>query len=238
MGIALICNKSASSVAVHEPSCSVNKRNIGRSIKMSSIKTAAAVLLQKRYRDRLERRAAVLVARIEQCTAELHDLPTTRLERAATDAGLQLCASCAFDTMFSMPGSPATCVPPVSSTLVTTPGTPFARSVRLPRVSGVPPCIQTTAQGSVLLLVDSEATAINITRTLAQGWCHRNRRCRAMVLSAACLTSVVPACQMLRAAQSGPRFLMQGCHRHPYRACRKLDKHSDGFSTNHSSYLS
>ena len=61
-----------------------------RIIVMSAIKTAAAVALQRGYRDHLEHRAAVIVSEIELRVAELQALPTTRLDAVAAAVGLQL----------------------------------------------------------------------------------------------------------------------------------------------------
>lgn len=74
-------------------SCMQIGRSFHSHLKMSAIKTAAAVALQQGYRDHLEHRAAVALAEIESRIAAFQLLPTTRLDEAATTVGLQLSAT-------------------------------------------------------------------------------------------------------------------------------------------------
>ena len=57
---------------------------------MSSIKQAAAVVLQRRYREHLDRRAAVVLSNIEALIGEFRRLPTTRLDEIAATVGLHM----------------------------------------------------------------------------------------------------------------------------------------------------
>lgn len=57
---------------------------------MSSIKQAAAVALQRRYREHLDRRAARILAEIDARVHEFRRLPTTRLDGAAATVGLHM----------------------------------------------------------------------------------------------------------------------------------------------------
>lgn len=169
---------------------------------MSSVKTAAAIVVQRRYRDRLERRAAGLLAEIEANVAAFQALPTTKLDAAATAVGLQL-SSIEIGSMLgeearsdraeiaqrsrsdraaialTNPPAPrrraAGCADPVDW-LPATPvrrETPFARTPGRPRVYDAPPPITTDAKASVLALVDTQATADAIDATLKTCECHR-----------------------------------------------------------------
>lgn len=58
--------------------------------RMSSIKLAAAVALQRRYREHLDHRAAVVLSNIETLIGEFRRLPTTRLDDIAVTVGLHM----------------------------------------------------------------------------------------------------------------------------------------------------
>jgi hypothetical protein len=109
---------------------------------MSSIKIAAAVVLQRVYRDHLEYRAAKELAGIEKHFATFARLPTTRLDEAAANTWLQL---------------------PTAE-----PSTPFARTPSL-RVYGGPEPTTTAAKASVLALVDKQDTADAMAEALKSG---------------------------------------------------------------------
>lgn len=57
---------------------------------MSSIKQAAAIVLQRRYREHLDRRAAGILVEIDTRMHEFRRLPTTRLDGAAATVGLHM----------------------------------------------------------------------------------------------------------------------------------------------------
>jgi hypothetical protein len=154
---------------------------------MSSVKTAAAIVVQRGYRDRLERKAAGLLAEIEARVAAFQALPTSRLDTAATAVGLRL-SSIELESMLGeearsdraaiaqRPRSQirrrrrrrAGCAGPVDW-LPATPArreTPFARTPGRPRVYDAPLPITTNVKAAVLALVDTQTTADAIDATL------------------------------------------------------------------------